>query len=117
MTADLFVVLTERLDALKAGIVAPLILGPEGTIEDSVWRMPTPLRIVKRVCEFPKVLDYEIGTVPIAPDWVAGMFPMFSNRAFAEFGGFDERYYMYCQDANLCAQLSEIGYGVSLILR
>jgi N-acetylglucosaminyl-diphospho-decaprenol L-rhamnosyltransferase len=115
LTADPFVVLTERLGALKAGVVAPLILSPEGQIEDSVRRMITPLRIVKRVCRFQKALDYEIGTAPIAPDWVAGMFLMFSSRAFAEIGGFDERYYMYCEDADICARLSEIGQGAWLI--
>lgn len=115
LTADPFVVLTEHLWALKAGVVAPLILSPEGRIEDSARHMITPLHIVKRVCRLGKVLDYEIGTAPIAVDWVAGMFLMFSSGAFAAVRGFDERYYMYCEDADICARLSEIGQGVWLI--
>ena len=62
---------------LKAGIVAPLILGPEGQIEDSVRRMITPLRIVKWVCGLAKVLDYEIGTAPIARRLGRGHVPCF----------------------------------------
>lgn len=115
LTTDPFAALFEHIGALKAGVVAPLILGPEGRIEDNARRMITPLRIVKRVCGFQKGLDYEIGTAPIAPDWIAGMFLMFSSRAFAEVGGFDERYYMYCEDADICTRLSEIGQGVWLI--
>ncbi len=115
LTADPFVVLTERLGALKAAVVAPLILSPEGRIEDSARHMITPLRIVKRVCRLGKLLDYDIGTAPIAADWVAGIFLMFSSRAFAAVRGFDERYYMYCEDADICRRLREIGQGVWLI--
>jgi hypothetical protein len=42
LTADPFVVLTERLGTLTAGVVAPLILSPEGQIEDSARHMITP---------------------------------------------------------------------------
>ena len=115
LTTDPFAALFEHIRALKAGVVAPLILSPEGRIEDSARHMITPLRIVKRVCRLGKVLDYEIGTAPIAADWMAGMFLMFSSRTFAEIGGFDEHYYMYCEDADICTRLREIGQGVWLI--
>jgi N-acetylglucosaminyl-diphospho-decaprenol L-rhamnosyltransferase len=115
LKADPFPVLHECLEALKAGVVAPLIVNPKGRIADSSRRTITPFRIVKRVFRLKKGLDYEIGAAPIAPDWVAGMFLMFSSRVFAEIGGFDERYYMYCEDADICARLGEIGRGVWLI--
>ena len=115
LTTDPFAPLFEHIRALKAGVVAPLILSPEGRIEDSARHMITPLRIVQRVCRLGKVLNYEIGTVPIAADWVAGMFLMFSSRTFAAVRGFDERYYMYCEDADICGRLRESGQGVWLI--
>lgn len=115
LTADPFPVLLEHLEALEAGLVAPLIMNSKGRIADSSRRTITPFRIVKRVLRLEKGLDYEIGSAPIAPDWVAGMFLMFSSWAFAQIDGFDERYYMYCEDADICSRLGEIGQGIWLI--
>jgi hypothetical protein len=87
---------------------------PEGQIEDSVQRMLTPSRIVKRA-------------TGLQMDWITrrhrphrcrpggGHVPDVSSRAFAEIAGFDELYYMYCEDADICARSSEIGQVVWLM--
>jgi N-acetylglucosaminyl-diphospho-decaprenol L-rhamnosyltransferase len=38
-------------------------------------------------------------------DWLAGMFLLVRSDAFRASGGFDERYFMYSEDAELCLRL------------
>lgn len=100
----------------RLGLVAPRILGPEGAVEDSARRVLTPGRILRRVLRRRREPDYPLAERrPLCPDWVAGMFMLVRARAFAEVGGFDERYFMYCEDADLCVRLWHSGHGVELV--
>jgi hypothetical protein len=60
-------------------------------------------------------LDYEMSTAPMSPDWVAGMFMLFRREVFAEMSGFDERYFLYYEDVDLCRRLRRRGYDVRLV--
>src|SRR5690625_6433863 len=35
-------------------------------------------------------------------DWASGAFLVFEAELYAELGGFDERYYLYCEDVDIC---------------
>ena len=98
----------------KAGVVAPLICNSYGDIEDSARRLPTPLSILgKAVGIREKPLDIKHGRCqPV--DWVAGMFMLFPTGAYAAVGGFDERYFLYYEDVDLCCRLRLAGYEVFL---
>jgi len=102
---DPFPPLIGRL-AGKAGVVAPLVANPEGGIEDSARRFPTPWRIVRKVFGGAKGPDYAIGKDDLHPDWVGGMFMLFTHEVFGTLGGFDERYFLYYEDVDLCARLT-----------
>jgi N-acetylglucosaminyl-diphospho-decaprenol L-rhamnosyltransferase len=43
------------------------------------------------------------------PAWLAGMFLMIRATNFALLGGFDERYFMYCEDVDLSLRVQNIG--------
>jgi N-acetylglucosaminyl-diphospho-decaprenol L-rhamnosyltransferase len=43
-------------------------------------------------------------------DWISGAFMMFKSSAFRKLGGFDERYFMYCEDVDICLRLQLAGY-------
>lgn len=104
------------LSRRRLGLVAPKIFNPEGTVEDSARRVLTPGRILRRVLLRRREPEYPIAAPrPLHPDWVAGMFMLVRSRAFAEVGGFDERYFMYCEDADLCVRLWHRGLGVELV--
>lgn len=59
-------------------------------------------------------LDYPDSADLISPDWVAGMFLFARRAAFESVGGFDERYFMYYEDVDLCRRLRQKGYDIRL---
>lgn len=95
------------------GIVAPVVVAPDGRLEDSARKNPTLLRLARRVI-FGRKPDYEIQSQVVFPDWVAGMFLFIDRARFAELQGFDERYFMYMEDADLCRRARLKGWQVLL---
>jgi N-acetylglucosaminyl-diphospho-decaprenol L-rhamnosyltransferase len=112
LVQDPFLLLAPLQVDERNGVIAPLILTGENSVEDSARRLPTPVRLVKRV--FKKKtskLDYNMNEL-FNPDWVAGIFMLFSSSAFAAMNGFDERYHLYFEDVDLCSRLRLAGYKV-----
>lgn len=96
------------------GVAAPLVLGVQGEIEDSARRFPSPLKILCKAVGGCKGSDYALTDGPIYPDWVGGMFMLFPASVFEEAGGFDERFFLYYEDVDLCARLRLLGHEIIL---
>ena len=47
-------------------------------------------------------------------DWVSGAFFVLRRTAFEDVGGFDEGYFMFAEDMDLCWRLHEAGYGIGV---
>ncbi|MBY3122777.1 MULTISPECIES: glycosyltransferase [Rhizobium] len=115
LQADPFGHLKAAMSDPRVGLVAPLIVNPGGTIEDSARYFPTPFGLLR------KALGKGDGRFPIDPnrpsavDWTAGMFMLFRSEAFAEVGGFDEGFFLYYEDVDICARLWKAGWKVILL--
>lgn len=96
------------------GCMAPLVLSPEGNVEDSARRYPTVSRIFRRVFFNKRDSDYRVDcTVELVHvDWVAGMFLVFRSEVFRALKGFDHSYFMYLEDADICKRCNEAGFPV-----
>lgn len=104
-TVDPFEELVGCLQDTGAVLAGPLVRSPEGGIEDSARQFPTPFRIARKLFLSRPKLDYNLTDRPLRPDWIGGMFMFFRSAVFREFGGFDERYFLYYEDVDLCARL------------
>jgi GT2 family glycosyltransferase len=94
--SDPFPVLMDALDAGRA-IAAPAVIDPRGAREDIARPLLTPIdvlmrRLGSRRAEFDR------------PAWLAGMFLVFRSDAFRHLGGFDEKFFMYGEDADISAR-------------
>ena len=105
-------------DLLKAcadphtGLAAPAIYSPSGQLEDSARKFPTPWRIAHRVLTRRRTRDYAAPTPVLHPDWVAGMFLLLRTTVYRQLGGFDERYFLYYEDVDLCARARLAGLEI-----
>jgi N-acetylglucosaminyl-diphospho-decaprenol L-rhamnosyltransferase len=48
-----------------------------------------------------------------APDWVSGAGMLLERSLLDQLGGFDERFFMYCEDMDLCRRVREAGLDVA----
>ncbi len=110
-----FPALVAELAAPNVGVAAPKIVSPAGNVEDSARHFPTVGFLARKLFGLATGLDYSIGQTVLSPDWVAGMFMLFRAPVFAELGGFDERYFLYYEDVELCRRLRNHGYDVRLV--
>ncbi|MCB5207097.1 glycosyltransferase family 2 protein [Methylovorus mays] len=99
----------------RVGLVGPSVLAPDGTPEDSARRFPTPLTLLA------KLLGLNDGRYAVPPgisslpvDWVAGMLMLIRGVDFQRLGGFDDHFFLYYEDVDLCVRLWKSGSHVLL---
>ncbi|MDO8412822.1 MAG: glycosyltransferase family 2 protein [Gallionellaceae bacterium] len=111
---DPFPALLTCLQLSAVGVVAPVVTGENGALEDSARHFPTPFKILCKFFGGCSGGDYIVKDEIIFPDWVGGMFMLFPRRVFETLRGFDQRYFLYYEDVDLCARLGLHGYKVAL---
>lgn len=117
LPTDPFALLVERACSdRQLGVVAPRIVDSSGKIEDSLRANLTPWSLFRRA------LDRTAGRAEYvlaagshrAFFWLAGMFLLFPSVVFRRIGGFDERFFLYCEDYDICARLRYQGYRIAM---
>ncbi|QWD25389.1 glycosyltransferase family 2 protein [Polynucleobacter paneuropaeus] len=96
------------------GVISPAVFSSDGVLQDSARKFPTIGSLMLRRCGINKP-DYIYGVRPFDVEWVAGMFMVFSRSSFKLVGGFDSRYFMYMEDADICRRLSQLGLKVVVV--
>lgn len=97
----------------QTGIIGPKVLNPDGSLQSSCRRFPTLgagfFRNTYLGRLFPNnkpALDYLMAEFDHAHvkevDWVSGCAMLIRREMIEQIGTLDERFYMYCEDVDLC---------------
>lgn len=113
LNTDPFPVLTAALERSGVAAAGPLVRDPQGAPEDSARRFPTAGVLLRKLVTATRGPDYPVDGGLLNVDWVAGMFIVFRADAFRAVTGFDERFYLYYEDVDICARLRAAGYTVA----
>ncbi len=103
-------------------LVGPQIYADDGAVYPSVRRFPSFLDAAGHALlalfnpENPFTKRYNPG-VPqgadaVEADWVSGSCFLARREAVEELGGFDEAYFMYAEDMDLCWRARQAGWGI-----
>jgi N-acetylglucosaminyl-diphospho-decaprenol L-rhamnosyltransferase len=107
----------------KVGLVGPRILEPDGSLAFSQRRFPRLRSTYARALFLHRIFKRagwadELVREPAAyerassPDWVSGACMFVRRSVLEEVDGFDERFFLYCEDKDLCQRIRAAGYDV-----
>lgn len=91
-----FDALVKSCQGPDSGCAYPLQTAPDGAIQDSERELPSPGALFRR--RFLKAREQRV-------DWVNAACVVLPADAWRAIGGFDERYFMYCEDVDLCLRV------------
>jgi len=104
--------LVDLFSNLKVGIVVPKITNTYGETEDSVRFFPTFFGLFLKFAKISKGIYPITIKKPYFVDWAAGMFLLFRSDAFSSVNGFDEKFFLYYEDVDICARLWKHGWKI-----
>jgi GT2 family glycosyltransferase len=100
-------------EAQEKGVVGPKLLDNSGRaqswsagVEPTIWDLiknNLGLKASRKVWQSPKKRE---------ADWVSGTSLFIRKDVFQKLGGFDEKFFMYFEDIDLCKRAREAGYKV-----
>jgi GT2 family glycosyltransferase len=101
-----------------AAVVGCKILNPDGTLQPSCGSFPTMTNVI--IDRIP-ILNTLLTTQLIrrrsyynkehSTDWITGAFLMTKKKLFNTIGQFDENYFLYVEDIDLCYRAKKAGYS------
>jgi len=103
-------------DASQVAMRAPVVLNSAGNPEDSIRTNLTPWSLLRRAIHNDRRPQEPHGPIRRGGPflWLAGMLLVVDRAAYRRVGGFDERYFLYCEDCDLCARLYVSGFALEV---
>ena len=102
-------------NAKEIAMISPKVVYPNKENQYTCRAYPTIFDLInRRLHIFPKQLfnkEYRNLdlTQPFYPDFIHGCFMLFKTQEFVKLKGFDERYFLYMEDVDMCKKIDEIG--------
>jgi hypothetical protein len=114
----------------EVAVVGPRVLNPDGSIQESargdpnlltglfgrtslLSRIAPDLPVVRRNLAARQAVEAGVDSRPV--DWVSGACMLVRRAALEEVGGFDEGYFLYWEDADLCRRLRGAGWATRYV--
>ena len=114
----------------SCAVVGPRILDPDGSVQGSARGDPDMLTglfgrtgALRGLLPFLPVARRNVvaedavrtGASSVVVDWLSGACVLVRRDAFLAAGGFDERFFLYWEDADLCRRLRNRGFHVRYV--
>jgi GT2 family glycosyltransferase len=120
----------EMLQHPQCAVAGPLVLDEDGSIQGSVRGDPTLLtglfgrstlltrmfpasRLARRNVRLDMASEADPTSTEV--NWVSGACMLARREALEAIGGFDERYFLYWEDADACRRLRNCGYTIRCV--
>lgn len=94
----------------ELALVAPKILYPDYSYQISCRKYPTLFQLILRRLGINNSSYYSVQELskPIYVDFIHGSFLLFKTNDLIKINGFDERYFMYVEDIDICKKIDTI---------
>lgn len=100
---------------IEVSMIAPKVLFPDGEHQYSCRRYPSVSELIARRFTFLKPLfksttfkgEYRDKNLEKAffAEYIAGCFQLYKTEDFVKLNGFDERYFLYMEDVDICKKI------------
>ncbi len=102
----------------KAGLIGAVVCAADGRPDPASWRRDPLLRrslntLLGRRGDAVQV-EQEIPHEVIEAEAISGALMLITREMFERLGGFDEKYFLHCEDLDLCRRVRDSGYQVLL---
>jgi GT2 family glycosyltransferase len=97
----------------RVAALGPRLVYPDGRPQDSAWRFPSPAVTALGVVTLGKLgVVQSHGNDPRPVDWIVGAALLLRREALEEVGFFDEGFFIYSEEVDLCLRLHRAGWEV-----
>jgi hypothetical protein len=95
----------------RVGALGPGVVYPDGRHQPSAWRFPTPGAAAIGTLTLGRAgIEQSTGRAAKRVDWAMGCALLVRREALDEVGLFDERFFIYTEETDLCRRLGAKGW-------
>ncbi len=101
------------------GVITPKVYYPDGSLQYLCRKHPSFLDLANRLLTFSKsrtmnseYRNLDLGNETFNPEFVHGCFMLFRTQIFKNLNGFDESFFLYLEDADICKRVWESGFKI-----
>ncbi len=102
----------------KAGLIGVVVCDAAGRPDPASWRRDPLLHRALNTLFGRRgdavQIEQEIPAEVIEAEAISGALMLMTREMFERLGGFDENYFLHCEDLDLCRRVRDIGYKVLL---
>ena len=96
-------------EAARVGAGGARLVSADGTPQPSARSFPTLVEEARTLLGRAGAQSPESAATV---DWVTGAFMILRRQALAQSGLFDERFFLFCEEVDLCRRIGQAGYAV-----